>query len=78
MTRQPGATFNAEESNMTMNASHSETTDPICGMRVDVTSPLHVARDGKTFYICSTHCRDKFLSAPTSGTPAKKSKGCCE
>src|SRR6266487_978425 len=40
--------------------------DPICGMTVDEASALHVERDGQTFYFCSEHCRQKFLSAPAN------------
>jgi len=51
--------------------------DPICGMTVDEASALHVERDGKTFYFCSDHCRQKFLSAPAGTKAAEKSSGCC-
>ena len=45
----------------------SMTIDPICGMTVDEASaPLHAERDGQTFYFCSDHCRQKFLSAPAN------------
>ncbi len=40
--------------------------DPICGMTVDETSPLHAERDGQTFYFCSEHCRKKFLTTPAA------------
>ena len=40
------------------------TTDPICGMKVDPTSAIFAERDGQTFYFCSEHCRQKFLSPP--------------
>lgn len=36
-----------------MKESKSVTKDPICGMTVDKPTPLHVERDGKTFYFCS-------------------------
>jgi Cu+-exporting ATPase len=51
--------------------------DPICGMTVDEASALHAERDGKTFYFCSDHCRQKFLSAPAGTKPEEKSRGCC-
>jgi Cu+-exporting ATPase len=38
--------------------------DPICGMTVDDASALRAERDGQTFYFCSGHCRQKFLSVP--------------
>ncbi len=41
-----------------------DTKDPVCGMTVDKASALHAEREGETFYFCSDHCREKFLSAP--------------
>lgn len=38
-------------------------TDPICGMSVDKATALKAERDGQSFYFCSNHCRQKFLSA---------------
>lgn len=35
--------------------------DPICGMDVDPSSKHFAERDGKMFYFCSSHCRDRFL-----------------
>ena len=52
-----------------MKESKSMTKDPICGMTVDEATALHAERDGKMFYFCSDHCRQKFLSAPTKGKP---------
>ena len=46
--------------------------DPICGMTVDETSPLHAVRDGQMFYFCSDHCRQKFLSTPAATKLEKK------
>ncbi|MCM2264136.1 MAG: YHS domain-containing protein, partial [Desulfuromonadales bacterium] len=43
--------------------------DPICGMTVDEASPLNAERDGQTFFFCSDHCRQKFLSAPAATKP---------
>ena len=62
---------------MTMIESKSVTKDPICGMTVDEATALHAERDGKTFYFCSDHCRQKFLSAPAGGKPESKSGCCC-
>src|SRR6516162_2709619 len=36
--------------------------DPICHMEVDETTALHAEKDGKTYYFCCEHCRQKFLS----------------
>lgn len=47
--------------------------DPICGMNVDEASALHAERDGQSFYFCSDHCRQKFLSAPAETKQKKKS-----
>ena len=60
-----------------MNESKSVTKDPICGMTVDEATALHADRDGKTFYFCSDHCRQKFLSASAGAKPAETSGGCC-
>jgi Cu+-exporting ATPase len=38
--------------------------DPICGMTVDEASSLRAERDGQTFYFCSEHRRQKFLTQP--------------
>src|SRR5581483_5938295 len=50
-------------------------TDPICGMTVDEATSLRTERDGQTFYFCSDHCRQKFLSAPASVTHEGKPPG---
>ena len=49
------------------------TEDPICGMKVDEESALKAERGGKTFYFCSEHCRNEFLS-PTDSTKPKGKK----
>lgn len=59
-----------------MKESKSETKDPICGMTVDEATALSAERDGKTFYFCSEHCRQKFLSTSAGAKPEGKS-GCC-
>ena len=62
---------------MTMKTTKTEAIDPICGMTVDTATALHAERDGKTFYFCSDHCRQKFLSTPAGTTPEGKSGCCC-
>ena len=62
---------------MTMNTTKTEAKDPICGMTVDEATALHAERDGKTFYFCSDHCRQKFLSTPAGAKPDGKSGCCC-
>ena len=59
-----------------MKESKSETKDPICGMTVDKATALHAERDGKTFYFCCEHCRQKFLSRP-AGAKREDKPGCC-
>ena len=49
--------------------------DPICGMTVDEATALHAERDGETFYFCSEHCREKFLSTPATAKPEEKPQG---
>lgn len=50
--------------------------DPICGMTVGEATALHAERAGKTFYFCSEHCQQKFLSAPaTAKHDEEKPKG---
>jgi Cu+-exporting ATPase len=46
--------------------------DPICGMTVDEASSLRCERDGKTFYFCSDHCRQTFLSTPSTAKHEEK------
>lgn len=62
---------------MTVKESKSVTRDPSCGMIVDEATALHAERDGKTFYFCSYHCRQKFLSTPAGARQAAKPGGCC-
>ena len=39
--------------------------DPVCGMAVDAQAAAHRAmRDGKNYYFCSAHCREKFAADP--------------
>ena len=65
------------EDDMTTTQSTAPTKDPICGMTVDRASALHADRNGETFYFCSAHCQEKFLSAPAGTKPEAKSGGCC-
>ena len=55
-----------------MNESQSVTKDPVCGMTVDKATALHADRDGQTFYFCSEHCRQKFLSTPAGAKPPRE------
>jgi uncharacterized membrane protein YraQ (UPF0718 family)/YHS domain-containing protein len=35
--------------------------DPVCGMEVNTQNAIKVIRDGKNYFFCSIHCRDKFI-----------------
>jgi YHS domain-containing protein len=64
--------YQQKKGSMTMKESKSVTKDPICGMTVDEITALHAERNGKTFYFCSDHCRQKFLSTPAGTKPETK------
>ena len=53
------------------------TIDPICGMTVDQATAIHTERDGKTFYFCSEHYRQKFVAVPSGVKPLQKTGDCC-
>ena len=61
------------------------TTDPICGMKVSLSSAKTSVYDGHPYYFCSATCRDKFEAAPAkfikAGAADTASKehhhGCC-
>lgn len=36
--------------------------DPICGMQVDKNSAIKLIKDGKEYFFCTQHCKDKFLT----------------
>ncbi|HLE97063.1 MAG TPA: YHS domain-containing protein [Candidatus Thermoplasmatota archaeon] len=38
--------------------------DPVCGMSVDPVKAMAIRHGGRTFYVCSAQCREKFLKAP--------------
>ena len=35
--------------------------DPVCGMEISPQDAIKLEKDGKTFYFCSEHCKNKFL-----------------
>ena len=59
---------------MTMKESKTMTKDPICGMSVDEATAIKAERDGKTFYFCSDHCLQQFLSS-SPGAQAEGTSG---
>src|SRR5689334_6657981 len=40
--------------------------DPVCGMPVPATSSLSASHDGRSYWFCSTFCRDAFGRDPAS------------
>jgi len=40
--------------------------DPICGMKVDPQKAISAEKEGRKFYFCCSHCRDKFLASPST------------
>ena len=47
-------------------------TDPVCGMEVDESTPLCAERDGQTYYFCSNHCRRRFLAEGRADVPRQE------
>ncbi|MDB6065947.1 MAG: copa5 [Pedosphaera sp.] len=47
--------------------------DPVCGMKVDVSTALKGERNGQTFYFCCDGCRDQFMAQ----APAHPPHDCC-
>jgi P-type Cu+ transporter len=42
--------------------------DPVCGMLVDPASSIRHEHEARTYYFCSSHCREKFRGAPADYT----------
>jgi putative ABC transport system ATP-binding protein len=38
--------------------------DPVCGMSVETGSPIELEHAGRTWWFCSTRCRDEFHAVP--------------
>lgn len=49
-------------------------TDPVCGMDVEPKTAKTSVHDGRTYYFCSTNCREKFEAAPNSYTKGGASR----
>ncbi len=58
-----------------MKDTGSVAKDPICGMTVDKATAIHAERDGETFFFCSDHCRQQFLSTPAATKREEKPQG---
>lgn len=48
-------------------------TDPVCGMAVDTSSAFHYDHEGRSWWFCSTHCRDEFIASPSAFVPTQGS-----
>ena len=55
------------------------TKDPVCGISVEsATAAAQEIYQAKTYYFCSTHCRNEFKKAPQNYTKvATATKACC-
>jgi Cu+-exporting ATPase len=54
----------------------STAIDPVCGMQVDVPDAKYRAEHNeRTYYFCSIHCRDKFVTAPGTYLASKAAGG---
>lgn len=59
--------------------------DPVCGMTVTAATAKSAVYQDKTYYFCSSACREKFEAAPTqysstaaTASPSKEHRhGCC-
>lgn len=67
------------------NTETEQTTDPVCGRRVEVAQAKSAVYQGQACYFCSAACRDKFEAAPASyvrartgvSTHKEHHHGCC-
>lgn len=52
-----------------------QVTDPVCGMQIDsAKAAASEAVQGRTYYFCSTSCRDKFRANPDGYAKAEGTK----
>ncbi|MBI3777631.1 MAG: YHS domain-containing protein [Gammaproteobacteria bacterium] len=51
-------------------AAGGKVRDPVCGMEVDPHTAVSTLHQDRTFYFCSTTCRDRFAQAPDQYTGA--------
>ncbi len=42
--------------------------DVVCGMKVKETTDIKAEYSGKTYYFCSTHCKEEFEKNPLKYT----------
>jgi YHS domain-containing protein len=43
-----------------------QSTDPVCGMSVDIAWAKSAVHDGHAYYFCSQACREKFEAEPAN------------
>lgn len=60
------ATQDKSAKDQSQSQSESQTFDPVCGMDVDPNSgeTEQAQRNGKTYYFCSSECREQFEASP--------------
>jgi Cu+-exporting ATPase len=51
------------------------TRDPVCGMKVEESSPLRAEHAGATYLFCSQKCREKFVRDPDQFADRHEGKG---
>jgi uncharacterized membrane protein YraQ (UPF0718 family)/YHS domain-containing protein len=44
--------------------------DPVCGMIIEERRSIKVSKDGKDYFFCSSHCKDKFIEREGIKEPA--------
>jgi len=44
--------------------------DPICGMQVNESTAIKITKDGREYFFCSVHCKDKFIKQENIGYTA--------
>lgn len=67
----PSCSRGAHEKSSQDSASPSPCSgkDPVCGMTADASSPWTANYQGKSYFFCSRHCRDKFTADPARYAP---------
>ena len=52
-----------------LGAGRGHALDPVCGMQVDIAHCVRSIEDGKMYYFCSDHCRERFEQNPLRFRP---------
>lgn len=61
--------FGSKKGTAQSTAASEAVKDPVCGMSIKPGSAVRDEHEGKTYYFCSDHCRDKFRSEPGKYSP---------